>query len=368
MAGFRGKIDFRVVTMIVLVLAVGGFALSRVGALRNPVLRTAGAAELRSNEDYVAPDFLGIAAWINSAPLTVAALRGQVVLVDFWTYSCVNCIRTLPFLKAFYSTYKQSGLQIVGVHSPEFSFEKDQANVQTAVQDHEVTWPVAMDNDLRTWGAYKNQYWPHVYVLDRAGHVRYDFVGEGKDKAIETAIRTLLARPGQVLPPPVTLPQSELSKRLTPEIYLGPQRGIGNHSLANPEGYRQGHPFRYATPTSAQIQEAGPGGQFFLAGTWMESTESIQPAAPGAQVILSFSAKDVYIVGGPQGSTPASLSISMDGQSLTPDVSGDAVRNSVLTMDRRDLFHLIHLPQEGLHVLTLTAPDASALLFTFTFG
>jgi thiol-disulfide isomerase/thioredoxin len=364
----RGKVDFRIVTVVVLALAIGGFALSRVGALRNPVLRTAGAAEAHSHENYPAPDFEGIAAWINSPPLSITALHGQVVLVDFWTYSCVNCVRTLPFLKTFYSTYQPDGLQVVGVHSPEFSFEKVQANVQAAVLEHGVTWPVAMDNDLRTWGVYRNQYWPHVYLIDRNGDVRYDFIGEGNDKAIESEIRSLLARPGLTLPGPATLPRSDVSQQLTPEIYLGPKRGIPQGSLGNPEGFRQGHPFRYALPTAAQVQQAGPGGRFFLAGTWLESAEDVMPAAPGAQIILLFFAKDVYIVGGPQGSTPASLGLTLDGGPPGVDVSGEDVRSGTLTMGRRDLFHLIHLPSEGTHVLTLTARDASAQLFTFTFG
>jgi thiol-disulfide isomerase/thioredoxin len=366
MASLRGRIDFRGMAIVVVVLAVGGFALSRVGALRNPVLRT--ADQLASSENYPAPDFQGIASWINSSPLTVEALRGQVVLVDFWTYSCVNCIRTLPFLKAFHSTYGQSGLQIVGVHSPEFSFEKIEANVRAAVQEHEVTWPVAMDNDLRTWDAYKNRFWPHVYLLDQSGHVRYDFIGEGRDKPMESAIRTLLARPGLKLPPPVPLSMPGLTEHMTPEIYLGTERGAVEGSLANPEGFRQGHPFRYAAPSQAEVQQVGPGGKFFLAGLWLESPESIQPASPGAQVILSFFAKDVYVVGGPQGATPASLGITLDGQPLPADSSGEEVRNATVNLDRRDLFHLIHLPQEGTHLLTLTAHDTSALLFTFTFG
>jgi thiol-disulfide isomerase/thioredoxin len=364
----RGKIDFRIVTVIVLALAVGGFALSRVGVLRNPILRTAGAAEAHSTENYAAPDFEGITAWINSSPLTIADLRGQVVLVDFWTYSCINCIRTLPFLKTFYSAYQKDGLQVVGVHSPEFSFEKVQANVQAAVQEHEVTWPVAMDNDMRTWDAYKNRYWPHVFLIDRTGHVRYDFIGEGSDKAIESAIRALLARPGLTLPAPATLPHSDVSQQLTPEIYLGPQRGAVQRSLGNPEGFRQGHPFRYATPTAAEVQQAGPGGRFFLSGTWLESAEYVQPAAPGAQLILLFFAKDVYIVAGPEGSAAASVSITLDGRPPPADLSGVDVQGGTLTMGRRDLFHLIHLPAEGTHFLTITAPDTSAQLFTFTFG
>jgi thiol-disulfide isomerase/thioredoxin len=163
------RIDFRLVTAVVFVLAVGGFAASRLPGLRSPVLKSAVSAQANKEESLPAPDFQGITAWINSPPLSIGSLKGDVILVDFWTYSCVNCIRTLPFLKAFYATYHPFGLQIVGVHSPEFSFEKVESNVRAAVSEHGVVWPVAMDNDRSTWDAYRNQYWPHVYLVDRTG-------------------------------------------------------------------------------------------------------------------------------------------------------------------------------------------------------
>ena len=360
--------DFRVVTVVVLVLALGGFLASRLTTLRTPVLSTAGAAEAHSNEDYPAPNFQGVTAWINSPPLSVTDLRGKVVLVDFWTYSCINCIRTLPFLKSFDAQYRPFGLDIVGVHSPEFSFEKVQSNVQAAVMERGVVWPVAMDNDLKTWTAYKNQYWPHVYLVDRQGNVRYDFIGEGQDAAMQAAIRTLLAEPGVTLPRAAPLPVSGPSQtQLTPEIYLGPQRGQVQGSLANAEGYRSGA-FDYPPPDPGRIQQAGPGGQFFLSGPWRAAGEDIQPGAAGAQVILPFYARDVYIVGGPAASGAATLSVMLDGQPVPVALSGQDVHDGVVTLDHRDLYHLVHLGGVQYHVLTLSTRDANGELFTFTFG
>jgi thiol-disulfide isomerase/thioredoxin len=365
----RRGIDFRVVGIVVLVLGAGGFAASRLTGLTKPVLDTAHHVQAHTQEDYPAPEFTGIGTWINSRPLTVTSLRGHVTLVDFWTYSCVNCIRTLPYLRSFYSQYHTLGFDIVGVHTPEFSFEKDPSNVRAAVKEHQVVWPVAMDNEMGTWNAYGNQYWPHVYLLDAQGHVRYDFIGEGNDVAIQSAIRTLLAAPGVTVPSAAPLPAQNLSGDMTPEIYLGYQRGEYAQTLANPEGYAHDRPVTYAEPSAQAVRTAGSGGVFWLSGRWQASLEHVTPLGPGGEIILNFSATDAYIVAGPAaGGAPGVLAAQLDGHPIPPAEQGEALHGGHLTLGFRDLYHLVHLPSPGEHVLTLTVSNPNVAVYTFTFG
>jgi thiol-disulfide isomerase/thioredoxin len=140
-----------------------------------------------------APDFTGISAWFNSRPLNIADLRGKVVLVDFWTYGCVNCVNTLPHVTELYAKYKDRGLVVVGVHTPEFPFERSAANVQAALKRHGITYPVAQDNDSRTWNAYRNQYWPAQYIIDQTGRIVFQHAGEGRYEEIDRTIAQLLS-------------------------------------------------------------------------------------------------------------------------------------------------------------------------------
>jgi len=152
-----------------------------------------GPARPEKGRGPTAPEFVGIVQWLNSESLTLADLRGKVVLVDFWTYSCINCLRTLPYLRDWHEKYAGKGLVIVGVHSSEFDFEKSEDNVRQAVARERVTWPVAMDNNFETWRAYRNRFWPHKFLLDKSGVVRYDHIGEGAYLETESKIRELLA-------------------------------------------------------------------------------------------------------------------------------------------------------------------------------
>jgi hypothetical protein len=224
-----------------------------------------------------------------------------------------------------------------------------------------------MDNDRSTWDAYRNQYWPHVYLVDRTGRIRYDYIGEGSDEQIQGSIRKLLAESGTRLPAPAPLPSLALSSHITPEIYLGPARGAVEGSLGNPQGYRPGT-FEYPEPPPSLIQQAGPGGHFFLAGRWSIADESVRAAQAGSRVFLSFYAKDVYLVGGPIGPSPGGLRVSLDGRPVAVGVAGEDVRGGVVTFSRRDLYHVIHLSGVQPHLLTLTSTGPNVELFTFTFG
>jgi cytochrome c biogenesis protein CcdA/thiol-disulfide isomerase/thioredoxin len=296
-------------------------------------------------EDFgPAPDFQGISLWLNSEPLTLAQLRGKVVLVDFWTYSCINCLRTLPHVQGWYRTYRGAGLVVVGVHTPEFAFERVPGNVRRAVGELGVHYPVALDNDYGTWNAWLNRYWPAKYLIDRQGHLRYAHFGEGSYEETEHVIRTLLAEKG--LPKPVSgsLRDPTPTGTQTPETYLGFDRiegFIGSELVPNREaGYR--------------IPPAVPTNQFAYGGRWTVEAERIV-AGRGARLRLAFHAQHVFLVLGTTGETER-VRVTLDGRTLT------TVR---VTADR--LYTLARIPGEaGDHVLDLAfSPGTEAYAFTF---
>jgi cytochrome c biogenesis protein CcdA/thiol-disulfide isomerase/thioredoxin len=239
--------------------------------------------------DYgVAPALHADGAWINSKPLTLAQLRGKVVLIDFWTYSCINCLRTLPHLKAWDATYRSKGLVIIGVHTPEFAFEHVTSNVRSAVQRLGIRYPVMQDNRYKTWDNYANQYWPAEYLIDRSGHVRHTHFGEGEYPHTEALIRQLLAVSGKRAP---QLPDITPTEAMTPETYLGYAR-IGNYTGTQIVPDKPAH---YTFPSSLFSNA------FSYDGTWRVGAEAIT-AIKDARLRLDFQAKNVYIVLGGKGS------------------------------------------------------------------
>jgi cytochrome c biogenesis protein CcdA/thiol-disulfide isomerase/thioredoxin len=288
-----------------------------------------------------APAFAGIDRWLNSTPLTLASLHGKVVLIDFWTYSCINCLRTLPYLERWAKTYENAGFVVVGVHTPEFAFEHVPANVARATHSLGVTYPVALDNDYGTWSAWGNQYWPAEYFIDRQGHVRYAHFGEGEYQKSEDVIRTLLAE--KTLPKPVSASITDQTPTdlLTPETYLGSariDRYIGSKIVAGREA-------------AYTIPEAVPQGSFAYGGDWTVGQERIV-AGPGAKLRLSFHARKVFLVLGSMGI----VDVSVDGRhTRTVDV----------TQDR--LYTLAELPGKAAdHTLDLSfTPGTEAYAFTF---
>jgi cytochrome c biogenesis protein CcdA/thiol-disulfide isomerase/thioredoxin len=232
-------------------------------------------------------------AWIDSKPLTLQQLRGKVVLVDFWTYSCINCLRTLPHLKAWYAAYHKDGLVIIGVHTPEFAFEHVTSNVQAAVKRLGIPYPVMQDNDYKTWDNYANEYWPAEYLIDKQGHVRHTSFGESEYDATESAIRTLLG---------VTGAHATAEPNLTPDESMTPETYLGYARLQN---YVGGSPVpnkfsTYSFPSSV------PGSEFAYAGQWKIGAQQVV-AGLGARLRLHFQAKDVYIVLGGHGTVTATI-------------------------------------------------------------
>ena len=289
------------------------YAISHLGSLKGGkgALTVKTAATKTSLPDYgPAPEFTGIAHWLNTPgdkPLTLAGLRGKVVLIDFWTYSCINCLRTLPHLQAWYAAYHKDGLQIVGVHTPEFAFEHVLGNVEGAVGRLHVTWPVALDNDYGTWSAYSNEYWPADYLVDKSGHVRAVHFGEGDYSGTEKDIRTLLGVTGAA----AAVPNQTPTEPLTPETYLGPERLDTSRYVGSP--LVKGKAADYTLAASVPTSSISYGGEWTLNG-------QIATAGIGAQLRLRFQAEKVYIVLGGHGT----VGVDLDGKPLPAiDVNAD---------------------------------------------
>lgn len=304
-----------------------------------------------------APELTGITNWINSEPLTLAELKGKVVIVDFWTYSCINCVRTLPYITDWNTKYADDGLVIIGVHAPEFEFEKDTNNVQDAVDRYAIEYPVAQDNDFATWRAFNNRYWPAKYFIDAEGNVRYTHFGEGKYEESELVIKQLLSEIGVDSAESLTdVQQKNYSADQTPETYIG----YGRHNtFASPETLVQNDGSFYSFPPDLPLHH------FALSGEWVFDSEFARAEESGAQLKLHFFAKDVFLV--MDSLDPAAVEVEL----LSPDLenaSADLNMGNTVLVDQARLYHLVSLDQarEGTMLLTFSEPGTQA--FAFTFG
>jgi thiol-disulfide isomerase/thioredoxin len=301
------------------------------------------------------PDFTGIVRWINSPPLTRAELRGRVVLIDFWTFSCVNCTRTIPHLRALYDDYRSRGLVIVGVHSPEFDFEKDPGNVAAAVRRLGVTWPVAVDSSMATWNAFSNEYWPAEYLVDRSGRIAYFHAGEGDDEATERAVVSLLGGGATDAP---AVPAAAPGSTISPELYAGSDRG----QLGDGEGYNQaGMAVDYPDHGAPAVRD-----RITVAGLWVDHGEYLEAVGP-AHVRLRFHASDLSIVAGSATGAPLTAGVALDGASVAGALRGPDLGAGGVSVSGADLRHVLHGVAAGDHVIDLTVP-AGFRLYTFTFG
>jgi thiol-disulfide isomerase/thioredoxin len=313
---------------------------------------SASSALLPEGSRAAAPEFTGIDGWINSPPLTVAGLQGHVVLIDFWTFSCVNCVRTIPHLQQLYDTYRGKGLVIVGVHSPEFDFERMADNVRAAVTRLGVSWPVAIDSEMATWNAWSNSYWPAEYLIDKQGRVAYVQFGEGNYEVTDGAVGALL---GLNRGPTPTM--SPAGTTMTPELYAGSTRG----KLADGEAFGPlGQAVDYGSKPPPQATDA-----IQVSGRWADYGEYLQAAGP-AQVRLNFQAQDVFVVSGSAGGD-LNVAVSVDGGSVPAQLRGTALMASQFAVTRQDLYQLVTHESTGYHLIELSVP-AGFRLYTFTFG
>lgn len=309
---------------------------------------------------YPAPEFKGLQGWINSQPIELDQQKGKVVLVDFWTYSCINCIRNNPYLDKWYQTYKDQGLVVVGVHAPEFAFEKKRSNVEKAVRDQNITYPVALDNDFMTWNAFGNRSWPSAYLIDAEGNVRRVHEGEGQYAETEQAIRALLADKGADLDGIAMTSDSAKSlvtSEQTAETYLGSRRAsnyVGTPALA-------------AAPTSMfTLADKLDSDEWSLGGTWEVQQEKI--TARGSSTLkFKVSSKDVYVVGGSQ--SKQTIGVMLNDQPIsTTNSAGADVKDSTVNIQESKLYRLVSFPNFTKDsTVTLTVPDGVELN-VFTFG
>ena len=337
-----------------------------IAALRggDPASHEGGTAQAAAGERlpvyFKAPDFVGTQEWFNTPgdkPLSIGALRGDVVLVDFWTYTCINCIRTLPYLEAWYRKYHRGGFEIVGVHTPEFPFEREAANVDRAIGDFGITYPVVQDNDAMTWTAYHNQYWPADYLIDASGRVRLVHFGEGAYSETEAAIRSLLAEAGhKKLGERAHARVQRPDPHSTPESYLGAARA---------EGFANG-PILPGAQTFDEIPASQlAGDQLAYGGDWAIAHDSAT-AGQGASLELNFTARRVFLVLGSPGEA-RKMQVLLDGKPIPNSLAGPDVHNGVATISNQRLYRLVDLPHPESHVLTLH-PQQGIQGYAFTFG
>ncbi len=329
-----------------------------------------------------APEFQGISNWINSPALTMEELRGQVVLIDFWTYTCVNCIRTLPYLKEWHAKYADKGLTIVGVHTPEFEFEKVTENVVSSAEEYGLGWAIPQDNDFRTWRAYSNRYWPAKYLIDQHGTVRYRHFGEGRYLVTEEWIRDLLEEAGSDLTDveiganerPAKHPRpSDPAAQQTREIYGGYHRNSSSRGryIAHPEYYdERDRTLSYNDPGDHQNQF------MYLQGLWTNGLESLRHARVTENyedhIALKFAATTVNAVLDPEDADPFDVRVTIDGRPLSTEEAGPDVvvadGHSFFTVNEPRMYEVVALPEYGIHELTLSSNSDDFALFAFTFG
>ena len=339
----------------------------------NPNPKIDGKNFSKKNSEYPrAPEFVGIEKWINSAPLKIEQLNGKVVLVDFWTYTCINCIRTLPYLKEWDKKYSDNGLVIVGVHTPEFEFEKKYENVLKAVNDYQIKYAVAQDNSYATWNSYQNRFWPHKFLVDIDGYIRYDHIGEGNyddtEKMIQELLKERMERLNKkngvntnVSKPKEAVEVSSLDVK-TPEIYFGYQYSRGN--FGNKEGIKQDEVIDYKLPFSLSANNV------YLEGNWLNNADNMELAGDEGEILLIYQAKNVNIVAGSDIASEAF--VLLDNEWENDKNKGSEVvieqNKSVSHIKEFKLYNIASAQNYGIHIIDINIVGKGFKIYTFTFG
>jgi len=326
-----------------------------------------------------APDLTQISGYLNTPnnnqPIHLANYKGKVVLIDFWTYSCINCIRTIPYLNDWYSKYADKGFVIIGVHSPEFEFEKNYDNVKTAVQKFGIMYPVVLDNNLGTWNAYGNQYWPRHYLIDAQGYIREDHIGEGGYAETEKTIQSLLAERAALdglkqisfstkTAPTInskSLQYIDLSKQTTPELYLG--YSYARFPLGNSQNFEPEQTVTYTIPSNTNLQP----NIVYLDGQWKNNRDNIELQGNSGSIILTYYAKAVNIVASGKGQTGT---VTEDGNSKIPikSIGTDLNKDGKFILNGQRLYNLALHDSYGVHSIIINVKGKGFQLYTFTFG
>jgi thiol-disulfide isomerase/thioredoxin len=326
-----------------------------------------------------APDLTQISGYLNTPnnnqPIHLANYKGKIVLIDFWTYSCINCIRTIPYLNDWYSKYADKGFVIIGVHSPEFEFEKNYDNVKTAVQKFGIMYPVVLDNNLGTWNAYGNQYWPRHYLIDAQGYIREDHIGEGGYAETEKTIQSLLAERAALdglkqisfstkTAPTInskSLQYIDLSKQTTPELYLG--YSYARSPLGNSQNFEPEQTVTYTIPSNTNLQP----NIVYLDGQWKNNRDNIELQGNSGSIILTYYAKAVNIVASGKGQTGT---VTEDGNSKIPikSIGTDLNKDGKFILNGQRLYNLALHDSYGVHSIIINVKGKGFQLYTFTFG
>ncbi|TLX69167.1 MAG: redoxin domain-containing protein [Thaumarchaeota archaeon] len=319
-----------------------------------------------------APEFQGITSYINTNETKISDLKGKVVLVDFWTYSCINCIRTLPYLVDWNQKYSDKGLVIVGIHTPEFEFEKNIDNVKQAVTRFGIKYPVLLDNDHGTWNAYQNSYWPRKYLVDAEGYIRYDHIGEGGYMETEKVIQNLLSeRSKQQGMKILNLNQTKLSNPdlqsidfnqiKTPELYFGYQ--YARDGLGNIEGFNPEKTVDYKI-TSSNLEP----NIIYLQGLWKNNADNMELVGKNGKIMLVYSAKSINIVAGGKGQATVKED-SKASQIMNTSFKGKDINvQGKFTIDAQRLYNIADHTNYGNHYIEINAEGSGFKAYTFTFG
>ncbi len=335
---------------------------------RFSIMNTAHAAPPPNPSDGGAfPDLGGAVTWLNSPPLTTKSLRGKVVLVDFWTYSCINSLRQLSYVMSWSAKYKDAGLVVIGVHAPEFEFEKNRANVEWAVRELKITYPVPMDSDHKIWRAFNNQYWPADYIIDAKGRIRYHHFGEGEYARSERIIQQLLKENGakgideslvSISGSGIEAPASRDEQ--TPETYVGYQHGV--EQFASPERLTQNSVKTYSSPEKLSLN------QWAFAGSWNVGAESAAlPSAPG-KIVFRFHSRDLHIVLTSSNGKPIRYKVRLDGAAPGADHGVDSAPDGSGEVREPRLYQLIRQKgpiQDRTFEIEFLDPGVQAFVFTF---
>ncbi|MEG0192806.1 MAG: cytochrome c biogenesis protein DipZ [Stenotrophomonas sp.] len=336
------------------------------------MMMAAGQADTPLPVEGTLPALDGATGWLNSPPLSAEQLRGKVVLIDFWTYSCINCLRAMPFVHEWAQRYRDHGLVVVGVHTPEFAFERDPRNVMKAVQQLKVEYPVALDNQYAIWRAFNNRYWPAHYFIDAQGNIRGHQFGEGNYAHSEQVIRRLLVEAGQTdLPPPAdpaaadlqgVATQADMGNLRSPETYLGHARA---EQFASPGGQRADAVFGYTLPSTLALNQWG------LSGQWLVNDEAAQLQQAGGRIAFQFHARDLHLVLAPgEDGKPVRFRVLIDGKPLpAADAGADVAADGTGTVNEHRLYQLIRQRGTvGPHRFEIEFLDAGVQAYAFTFG
>jgi len=337
---------------------------------RFSVVNAASTAKPRAalTDEGSMPDLDGATGWLNSAPLNRKSLRGKVVLVDFWTYTCINSLRPLPYVKSWATKYKDAGLVVIGAHTPEFSFEKQRENVENAVRNLNVTYPVAIDSNYEIWRAFNNHYWPAQYLVDGKGRVRYHHFGEGEYAEMERAIQELLAESGATGVNTSLVSVSgegveaapDFGNERSPETYIGYRQA---EHFASPERLTEDSRKTYSSPAGLSLN------QWALSGSWKVDEESAVPQTAGGKIVFRFHSRDLHLVLGPaKDGKPVRFKVTLDGEAPGENCGFDAGSDGTGEVSEPRLYQLIRQKgqvKDRTFEIEFLDPGVHALDFTF---